>query len=150
METVWISTGILTRHPSADHYKGTEPGCEAESAALISLTREQQFSRTISYHTQGGVIYWYFAQEGELYEKSLDFGERISHLTGYDLDGNYEDLDPAGYKDWAISAEKIPSLTIEVGRETSPVPSEQMEEIWNRNEYVWEETLLDVMEEQRG
>ena len=93
-------------HPSADHYKGTEPGCEAESAALISLTREQQFSRTISYHTQGGVIYWYFAQEGELYEKSLDFGERISHLTGYDLDGNYEDLDPAGYKDWAISAEK--------------------------------------------
>ena len=56
----------------------------------------------------------------------------------------------AGYKDWAISAEKIPSLTIEVGRETSPVPSEQMEEIWNRNEYVWEETLLDVMEEQRG
>lgn len=137
-------------HPSADHYKGTEPGCEAESAALISLTREQQFSRTISYHTQGGVIYWYFAQEGELYEKSLDFGERISHLTGYDLDGNYEDLDPAGYKDWAISAEKIPSLTIEVGRETSPVPSEQMEEIWNRNEYVWEETLLDVMEEQRG
>lgn len=149
-DALWEEYQDPAGHPSADHYKGTSPGCEAESAALISLTREQQFLRTISYHTQGSVIYWYFAQEGELYEKTLAFGERISRLTGYSLDSNYEALDPAGYKDWAIASEKIPSLTIEVGRETSPVPWEQMEEIWNRNEFVWEETLLDVTQGEDG
>lgn len=131
-------------HPSCDHYKGTSVGCEAESAALISLTQKQQFCRTISYHTQGNVIYWYFAQEGSLYEETLGFAERIASLTGYPLDADYENLDPAGYKDWAISKMQIPSLTIEVGSETSPVPVEQFPGIWEKNCSVIEEMLLDA------
>lgn len=132
-------------HPSSDKYKGTAVGCEVESAAMIALTQQEQFVRTISYHTQGSVIYWYFAQEGELYETTLRFGERISRLTGYPMDANYEYLDPAGYKDWAICERNIPSLTIEIGKETSPVPFEQYTDIWKRNQYVWEETLLDII-----
>ncbi len=46
-----------TGYPSSDHYKGTAPGSEPESAALIRLTEEQHFLYTISYHTQGHVIY---------------------------------------------------------------------------------------------
>lgn len=134
-----------TGHPSTDKYKGTAVGCEVESAALIALTEKEQFDRTISYHSQGSVIYWYFAQEGTLYEETLRFGERISNLTGYPLDANYQYLDPAGYKDWAICGMEIPSLTIEVGWDTSPVPFSQYEDIWSRNQYVWEETLLDIM-----
>lgn len=134
-----------TGHPSTDKYKGEAVGCEVESAAMIALTEKEQFDRTISYHSQGSVIYWYFAQEGTLYEETLRFGERISNLTGYPLDANYQYLDPAGYKDWAICGMEIPSLTIEVGWDTSPVPFSQYEDIWSRNQYVWEETLLDIM-----
>ena len=61
------------------------------------------------------------------------------------MDANYEYLDPAGYKDWAICEKNIPSLTIEIGKETSPVPFEQYTDIWKRNQYVWEETLLDII-----
>lgn len=142
-DAMWEQYNDGKGHPSSDHYKGTEPGSEPEAAALIRLTEEENFSRTISYHTQGGVIYWYFGQEGELYEKTKRFAERIGVATGYYPEANYENLDPAGYKDWAVSKCGIPSLTIEVGRETSPVPSDQMEEIWLRNDTVWEETLID-------
>lgn len=142
-EALWEEYQDPAGHPSSDHYKGESPGCEIESAALIELTQQEAFSLTISYHTQGSVIYWYFAQEGELYEETMSFGERISLLTGYSMDANYEALDPAGYKDWAISKQGIPSLTIEVGTETSPVPYGQFEDIWRRNEFVWEETLLE-------
>lgn len=145
-DALWDSYQDPAGHPSSDHYKGTKPGSEPESAALIALTEQESFLRTISYHTQGSVIYWYFAQEGELLEQSKSFAERIAYLTGYMLDDNFQNLDPAGYKDWAILQKEIPSLTIEVGRDTSPVPWEQMEEIWNRNQYVWEEMLLDVSE----
>lgn len=145
-DALWETYSDPAGHPSSDHYKGTEPGSEPESAAMISLTESESFERTISYHTQGSVIYWYFGQDGELLERTRAFAERISFLTGYALDDDVQALDPAGYKDWAISRKQIPSLTIEVGREYSPVPWEQLEEIWNRNQYVWEETILDLRE----
>lgn len=128
--------------PSADHYKGTSPGCEIESASLIALTEKEQFDVTVSYHTQGSVIYWYFGQEGELYENTKSIADTISALTGYPTDANYKALDPAGYKDWGISKMGIPGLTVEIGTGYSPVPAEQFEGIWSRNQYVWE-TLVD-------
>ncbi|RGY99446.1 M14 family zinc carboxypeptidase [Clostridium sp. AM58-1XD] len=124
-------------HPSSDHYKGEAPGSEPEAAALIRLTETYPFVRTVSYHTQGGVIYWYFGQTGKLKDDTEQFAKQVSAVTGYPLDANYQKLDPAGYKDWAISKKSIPSLTIEVGRETSPVPPAQFGEIWNRNSGVW-------------
>lgn len=142
-DALWEQYNDNKGRPSSDHYKGTNPGSEIESAALIQLTEEENFSRIITYHSQGSVIYWYFGQSGELLDTTKAFAERIAAKTGYYTDANYENLDPAGYKDWAIDKCGIPSITIEVGRDTSPVPMEQFEEIWLRNESVWEETLLD-------
>lgn len=142
-DALWDSYADPAGHPSSEYYKGTSPGSEKESKALINLTEEQNFGRTVSYHAQGSVIYWYFGQEGELYDETKAFGERISVITGYVMDDNYQALDPAGYKDWAISKMKIPSLTIEIGRDTVPLPAEQFEEIWEKNKNVWEECIVD-------
>lgn len=130
-----------TSHPSSERYKGTAPGSEAESAALIALTQKECFDCTISYHSHGQVIYWYFAQEGALRDRTLALAEAVQAVTGYALDANYQNLDPAGYKDWAISKMSIPSLTIEVGTDDSPVPLGQLQDILRRNEYVVEQVL---------
>lgn len=135
-------------HPSSDRYKGEFPGCCPESRALKELTEKIRFDRTVSYHTQGEVIYWYFGQTGELLERTESFAEQISRVTGYRMDPGMEALDPAGYKDWAISKMGIPSLTIEVGTETSPVPYEQFGRILGQNRYVWEETVLSCRDRQ--
>ncbi len=140
-DALWDSYADPVGHPSADHYKGTAPGCEVESNALIQLTLQEQFSRTISYHTQGDVIYWYFGQEGDLYDQTLTFANTITATTGYPLDADYHSLDPAGYKDWAIQSQGIPSLTIEVGTGDTPVSPDQFETIWKENQFVWEKTL---------
>ena len=123
--------------PSADHYKGTSPGCAPEAAALIRLTEGSSFEKTISYHAQGSVIYWNFGQSGQLKEETEQFAGKISKITGYALDGDFSLLDPAGYKDWAITKKEIPSVTIEVGRETTPVPYDQLPVIWQENREVW-------------
>ena len=122
---------------SSDRYKGEAVGCIPESAALIQLTNSYNFVKTVSYHTQGGVIYWYFGQTGELRDRTEGMAQAVSAVSGYPLDANYQNLDPAGYKDWAISKKGIPSLTIEVGRDTSPVDPAQFQEIWNKNKEVW-------------
>lgn len=130
--------------PSSDHYKGTKPGSEPETQALIELTKKHNVVRTISYHTYGEVIYWYFGQEGDLLQNTQDFAEAISQTTGYPTDANYEKLDPAGYKDWAITELSIPSITIEVGHGSNPVPDSQFSKIYDENKDVWAVMLNNI------
>lgn len=145
-DALWESYTAGPSHLASEGYKGTEAGCEAESQALIDLTLKEKFARTISYHACGECVYWYFGQEEPLETVSFDFAQRIGNTTGYYLYANYEKLDPAGYKDWCIYQLNIPSLTVEVGRDTVPVPAEQFENIWVENRYVLQETLLDIQE----
>lgn len=144
----WESYNDHLGHASADHYKGTAPECELESKALADLTRQFQFDATLSYHTQGEVIYWNFGQEGELKNMSLLLANRVSELTGYRLDGNFQALDTAGYKDWALSKLGIPSLTIEAGHGDNPVDPAQMDAIWRENRDVVPMTLKLLKEGQ--
>lgn len=99
------------------------PESTKEAQALVNLTKKELFCRTVSYHSSGGVIYWAFGQQGELASRTQTFAKRIAAVTGYEPDGNYEELDPAGYKDWALLKMGIPSLTIEIGRADSPLPA---------------------------
>lgn len=138
-------------HISSDRYKGTSAGSEAETKALVQLTGQYPFKRTISYHTQGNVIYWYFGQSGELEAESRNFAELAAGQTGYRIDGAYENLDPAGYKDWAVSRMQIPSLTIEVGTGASPVDPGQFPAIWEQNVNVIPAVLSSLyMHEEQG
>ncbi|MDD6762736.1 MAG: M14 family zinc carboxypeptidase [Clostridiales bacterium] len=127
--------------PSSDKYKGKFPGSSYEAAGLIKLTEEYGFKRTISYHTCGALIYWYYKQIDTVLEQSKLFAQQISDETGYTLDSNYQAVDAAGYKDWAVYKMGIPSITIEVGNETghgiiNPVPISFFDSIWDRNKDV--------------
>lgn len=133
-------------HASTERFKGEAPECEVESSAIATLTRENGFERTLSYHAMGSVIYWYFGQENFLYTQTENFAIRIGGATGYWLDANYEYLDPAGYKDWAIMQLGIPSLTIEIGSGEVPLAPEAFQDIWIRNQNVVLETLIDLLE----
>lgn len=135
--------------PSSDIYKGISPGSEPEAAALIRLTQDCKLKRTISYHTAGALIYWYYKQSGSVLEESKRFAQRISSETGYPLDSDYTAVDAAGYKDWAVYKMGIPSLTIEVGDESgvwvnNPVPIKYFNGIWQRNKNVVYATVYNL------
>lgn len=134
--------------PASERYKGTFPGCEPESAALIELTQKYNFRRTISYHTCGALIYWYFKQTGSVLDESSRFAKTVSLETGYPVDSDYTAVDSAGYKDWAVYKQGIPSLTIEVGGENgiikNPVNISNFDEIWKRNKNVIFATLYTL------
>lgn len=135
--------------PGPERYKGIYPGSECESAALIQLTQQYPVKRTISYHSCGALIYWYFKQSGHVLTESKRFAEVISEETGYYLDDDYTSVDAAGYKDWAVYKMGIPSLTIEVGAEEgrtieNPVPIERFGNIWSRNRNVVFATVYNL------
>ena len=146
-DALWEQYDDHLGHPSSDHYKGMFAGSTEEARALISLTEQYKFKRTISYHAQGEVIYWYFGQQGGLLEECRKFAQSISKITGYALDSNYERLDPAGYKDWAIKEKGIISLTIEVGIGEVPLDESLFPLICIQNEKVIPETLFSLNED---
>lgn len=134
-----------TGYPSSDHYKGSSPGSASEAAALISLTERNNFLYTISYHTQGQVIYWNFENIDPIYDISLQWVNRLTEQTGYYQESNFSTVDPAGYSDWAIYRKQIPSVVIEIALGESPYLSSQFQQVWQENLNVWEITLEEAM-----
>ena len=118
--------------PGPRDYVGPRPLSEPESDAVYRYTRSQSFSISLSYHTQGEVIYWKFQN----YEPkgAYTIGAELSRLSGYALELTPDESGYAGYKDWFIQEYNLPSYTIEAGQGNNPLPLGQLQEIYRRNE----------------
>ena len=147
-DALWESYDDRVHHPSSDKYKGGAKEDQIESSILVSLTKKYKFKNTIAYHEQGEVIYWYFGQQGDLKTKTKQFADSIAAVTGYQPEANFEKLDPAGYKDWAIMKEGIPSLTVEVGSGAVPLSLSQFESNYQKNRAVLTEALYFAVKNQ--
>ncbi len=108
------------RQRGAENYIGERPFSEPESLALKRFTEEIAPDYTVSFHTKGEEIYWYFGQSTFDAERDFHIGQALSRATGYPL--RLARGSVGGYKDWCISALKIPSYTIEVGSDSFAHP----------------------------
>lgn len=117
--------------PAPRDYVGPQPFSEPESVAMQQLTQRNDFLLTISYHTQGRVIYWKFDEF--LPPRSLEIGEALSRASGYTLELTPLVSGAAGYKDWFIQEYNRPGYTVEVGIGQSPLPLSQFDEIYKNN-----------------
>lgn len=141
----WSEAAAKVDHPSSMNYKGSAPESEIESKVLADLTRTIMPDRTISYHTQGKVIYWYFGETGTYKNEGLNLATIVHNNSGYSISNSWSEKDAAGYKDWAVQKLDIPSVTIECGIGTSPVPEEQIESMWSRNDGILPDVLVDLL-----
>lgn len=117
--------------PGPRDYVGPAPRSEAESEAMIRLTELVEPALTLSYHTQGEVIYWRFLNMEPAGAREL--GERFAAVSGYTLEDVPFASGFAGYKDWFILTRDLPGYTVEVGRGENPLPLSQFGEIYARN-----------------
>jgi len=117
--------------PGPRDYVGSGPLTEPESIAMFNFTRSRNFALTISYHTQGQVIYWRFLEY--LPPNSLEIARRFSVASGYPYEETPEYSGYAGYKDWFIQTYNRPGYTIEAGSGESPLPLTQFDEIYSDN-----------------
>lgn len=118
--------------PSAQLYRGDAPFCAAETAALRDYTMAYPFALTVSYHASGSFIYYEYGSKQPVNTRSESLANAVSAVTGYPL-RHSEGVDAAGYKDWAIDELEIPSLTVEIGCERSPLLFQEIYSIFARN-----------------
>lgn len=143
-DAFWQEATPKVDHPSNMFYKGTGPESEVESKALANLCRQLMPDYTISYHTQGRVIYWYFGETGNYKAKGQHLANVVHQNTGYTISDTWSQTDAAGFKDWAVQKLDIPSVTIELGRGTSPVDESQITQMWTENDGILPDLLVGL------
>jgi g-D-glutamyl-meso-diaminopimelate peptidase len=104
---------------------------EPESIALYNYTLENNFDMTLSYHTQGKVIYWKYLDIDV--KNALETAMAFKNVSGYEVEDVPYASGFAGYKDWFIWHFRRPGFTIEAGEGVSPLPLEQFDEIYENN-----------------
>lgn len=119
-------------YPGPRDYVGSSPLSEPESRAVYDFTNDRNFALTLSYHTQGEVIYWKYKDYEP--ERSWEIAQRLSYLSGYAAEETPYGSGNAGYKDWFIQNFNRPGYTIEAGLGTNPLPIELFDKIYNDNE----------------
>lgn len=130
--------------PGPRDYVGSGPLTIPESRALFDDTLAFDPALTLSYHTQGKVIYWNYA--GLAPEESFPIAQRFAALSGYTPSLTPGESDNAGYKDWFIQDFRRPGFTIEAGSGENPLPLSQLDEIWRDNVGILTEGMIATAE----
>jgi g-D-glutamyl-meso-diaminopimelate peptidase len=117
--------------PSPRDFVGDRPFSEPETQMTGRFTKEHSFYLTLSYHTQGEIIFWKFLNYyvPNAYEIALDFAE----VSGYTASLTPYESGYAGYKDWFIQEYRKPGYTIEAGLGVNPLPISQFSNIYRDN-----------------
>ena len=117
--------------PAPRDYVGPSALSAPESRAMYAFTLAYSPALTLSYHTQGSVIYW----------KYLDFdppgaraiARRFAAVSAYSLEETPYTSGFAGYKDWFIQDFNRPGYTIEAGLGDNPLPLSEFDRIYSEN-----------------
>lgn len=124
-----FSQGFVS--PAPRDYVGPGPLTAPESLAVYRFTLRNNFSLTLSYHTQGEVIFWRYADIEP--PGAFEIANMFSAVSGYAVESTPSASDNAGYKDWFLLNYNRPGYTIEAGRGTSPLPLSQFPKIFSDN-----------------
>lgn len=123
-------------YPASENYVGKKPFSEQETQALKSFTEEVSPDFTVSFHTKGEEIYWYYYQPLYACARDKKIALRLSDATGYPLKKATGSV--GGYKDWCIKSLRIPSFTLEIGKDeySHPLNEECLQELIEKNKRV--------------
>ncbi len=127
----------------SENYIGETPFSESETLALKKFTEKIRPDYTVSYHTKGEEIYWYFYQSLHTCPRHKQLALTISRSTSYPL--AYARGSVGGYKDWCIQRFSVPAFTIEAGKDAfaHPLGEEALPDLLEKNENV----LYDLSKE---
>ena len=129
----WGKGAKNIRIANAENYIGKKPFSEKETRALKVFTERVRPQYTVSYHTKGEEIYWYFNQPLRDCIRDKRLAIALSASTGYRL--AYARGSAGGYKDWCIQKFGIPSFTVEAGNDglSHPLGEKSLSEILRKN-----------------
>ncbi|MBQ8292058.1 MAG: hypothetical protein IJX88_06115 [Clostridia bacterium] len=132
-DAAWGKGAKNVKEAGAENFIGIKPFSEKETLALKRFTEKICPDYTVSYHTKGEEIYWYFYQPIQRCVRDKNLALALSKSTGYPL--AHAKGSAGGYKDWCIRKFGIPAFTVEAGADmlSHPIGEEGLENILLKN-----------------
>jgi len=125
--------------PNYYRYAGGSPFDQPESQMLRDITLKYNFDLSVSYHTSGQIIFWYYDQGADAVNRDSAITDQLSAITSYrPVKSSTSNAMWGGYKDWYIQELNNPGFTLEVGPSSasSPLDVRYFDKIWQDNQYV--------------
>ncbi len=119
------------RGPAPADYVGPAPLTAPESRAMYDHTLALSPDLTLSYHSQGRVIYWQYRDDAPPEAKRI--AALFGTASGYEVAEVPYESGFAGYKDWFLQDFRRPGYTVEVGRGVNPLPLADFDAIYREN-----------------
>lgn len=132
----WDILATSIHSASGSGFKGSSAVSEKESKILVNLANRENPTAVISYHAMGRILYWNFGQTGSARKKELALLSKIRSETGYRPVISYSKYQSAGYGDWIAIKKKLPTVTVEIGSVSCPLPQSQFSSVWKQNRQV--------------
>ncbi|MDR1927304.1 MAG: peptidoglycan-binding protein [Oscillospiraceae bacterium] len=114
--------------PAPRDFVGSAPLAAPEAAVMHRRALQANYQLTLSFHTQGELIYWKYANFNPAGSENL--AKRMQGVSGYLPSVTPPESGNAGYKDWFIQQFNRPGYTIECGKGVNPLPAAQFDEIY--------------------
>lgn len=129
--------------PAPRDYVGSAPLSAQESRSVYDFTLNFSPVLTLSYHTQGQVIFWKYLNYEPPLSRSIAY--QLSQVSGYAVEDTPYASGFAGYKDWFIQEFYRPGYTIEAGIGTNPLPLSQWDEIYADNRPLMTQAMVALL-----
>ena len=128
----WIYNPI--RKPCFTDSRGAAPFSEPEAEAMAEyVSGLSNPVCSLAIHSRGEIIYFDCGQEDKSAE--LRLATLVSEVNKYTV--KYNPRSVAAFDDWCVIIKNIPSVTVETGISSCPLPIEEFEKIWNDNRDLW-------------
>ena len=122
----WEELNKIPAWPSYKQFRGRSPAQAKEVQNIMRFTKELNPLLSISYHTSGQEIYWFYNNEPIHIARDYALAEKISKITGYELAFPQKNAVGGGFTDWFITEFQRPGFTLELCEdviETNPPTS---------------------------
>ncbi|MCK5128478.1 MAG: hypothetical protein KAQ68_01390 [Clostridiales bacterium] len=118
----WDKVHDSLSKPSNNGYKGPSIFSEIEAQFIKKYVDKQDVKVTVSYHTAGNMIFWWYFQDGIFYDICYDLAKIVRKASRYQIMSKAQSrYSHGGVKDYGVMIGK-PSITYEIGKYSSPIP----------------------------
>lgn len=121
-------------------YTGPRGGSESETRAIVSLIRrlknKTKLKGVVNYHAMGSIVFGDSRKGGNLRRVTDKMYRLARKTTGYRSAAGYQGSTSLGrgcLREYVMYGQKIPSITLEIGRVTCPGPIWEFPSIWRKN-----------------
>ncbi|MBQ6661023.1 MAG: SH3 domain-containing protein [Lachnospiraceae bacterium] len=133
--------------PGSTDFRGSAPGSEAETKALLTQLTGYTPDLVVTYHTTGATVRYRFGQSEPELSKTGSYAKKLAEIMNYGVsEENVGVADYGSYEGYCNTEIGVPALSVSLGSGKTPLSLNEFNAIWNAVRESWAVLQLAVVD----